>query len=76
MKREEIVLVIVKSLPYASQITNLEFHDNGGVVFTWRGNTMVVNELLSVEEVDGKYLSSSDLAIIMQELFRKTNNTL
>lgn len=70
--KEEIVETIYAALPYAHQIRELDLSLPDQVRFNWRGTRFVVNINGSVEESENHCLIGSDLAIMLEQLIKKT----
>jgi len=66
----KIVELIVKALPYPSQIKDFDLDgDENAVRFTWRFSRYRVGCYVGmVEEVEGSMLSGSDNAILLERL--------
>jgi len=67
------VELIMKSIPYSNQITNIDLSHEKAIYFTWRsGNYKFDLHSCRVETVDGVLLVGDDKAILMTQLL--TNN--
>jgi len=68
--KEALVALIVQTFPYPEQITDWDFTStNDFVVFTWRkSNRFRITLDLCVEEVEGRILSGSDIALLAKKL--------
>lgn len=72
MTAENIIVWVVKSLPYSNQIENLEIESSSAIRFDWRGNRYRVSSHLSVEMVDGSLLHSNDHTMLIETIINKT----
>lgn len=69
MTKDELILAVMASVPYANQIKELDTQsDPTAIRFTWRGNKFRVSETCDVEEVGDMVLVGSDIAILMRSL--------
>jgi len=69
-----IIECLIKGLPNSDQISEITFRGTEYVYFSWRGNNFRVTALtMSVEEVDGKLVSWSDLAAVIEELLKRVH---
>lgn len=69
----EIVTAIMQSMPYANQITDLDFEsENDGVLFTWRKSKrfkISTTECMTWEVGDG-VLSGGDMCILIEKIVK------
>ena len=73
MKQEKLIELIISTLPYPQQITDIEFEEKmGGIRFTWRSSRYRISENRSVEQCENSMLSGSDNAILLEHLIKKT----
>lgn len=67
----ELLQAIISSLPYANQMHSLDLDaEPNAIRFFWRSVALRVELSGHVEEVCGRMLSGSDLAMVIQELIR------
>ncbi len=74
MTKDELIMAIMRNVPYPNQITELNTSYENEVRFTWRDNKFCVNIHRGVGEVgevgDG-VLFGSDISILMREVIFK-----
>ena len=75
MTKEELVQVIYSTMPYPSQIRDLDFTtEDNAVRFSWRCDrfrVVILNTTISVEQVEGNVLVGSNITIILNELLNQ-----
>ncbi len=71
MEQAELILLVIKVLPYYNQISELVLCDDGGIMFMWRGHTFTVSKNLFVEEKEGPVRHCSDLSILLEALIKR-----
>lgn len=67
----ELIELLLRALPYADQMRNIDFGttaDTAIVSFDWRGTRYRLDGQGCIYEVDGICLVGSDRAILMQQL--------
>jgi len=72
MSNSEILEMVLNSLPYTNQISDIDFSGKNEIRFSWRGARFRVNETLHVEEVKGVIFAGSNSALLFQSLLEKT----
>lgn len=45
MEQTELILLVIKALPYSNQISELTLCDCGGIMFKWREHTFIVKRI-------------------------------
>ena len=73
MNAQENMIVIIKALPYADQMKDLDFISEPDVIrFTWRGERFRIDSNLNVETCNtGGFLEGSNIAIILEALLKR-----
>lgn len=70
--KEKLFMAINKCLPYADQITSLDFTSEiNAIRFVWRGNHFRISTNGEVEEVGNGVLIGSDICIILRALLNR-----
>ena len=72
LTKDGLLEVVTVAVPYSSQLRawNTQSEEDA-VRFTWRGNRYRVSlPSLMVDECDGRMLSGSDIAILMEALLK------
>ncbi len=72
MNNGERMETVLKSLPYADQIRDIDMSKDDEIRFTWRGARYKVADDLFVEEVGNGVLIGSDLSILMRALLTRS----
>jgi len=76
MKKSKILELVIKSLPYPTQISDIDVESEGNSIrFRWRSNIFRVTDTLSVESVQGAFLVGDTAAMLLEALLKK-NNTI
>lgn len=70
MTQDKIVNLLLKSIPYPEQVTNLDLSVNNAVKFEYRGAYFSIHENLSVEEREGVFLTTTVAAIFLEKLIK------
>lgn len=70
MTQEKIVNLLLKSIPYPEQVTNLDLSTSNAVKFEYRGVSFRIHEDLSVEEREGAFLTTTVVAIFLEKLIK------
>lgn len=70
MTQEKIVNLLLKSIPYPEQVTNLDLNVNNEVKFEYRGTYFSIHENLSVGEREGVFLTTTVAAIFLEKLIK------
>lgn len=74
--KEKMIEVITTALPYANQIRDYDLSsEEDAMRFAYRGDRFRVStysDLLRVEQVEGGFLSGSNIAIVMEALLKRT----
>lgn len=70
MMQDKIVNLLLKSIPYPEQVTNLDLSVNNAVQFEYRGASFRIHEDLSVEEREGVFLTTTVAAIFLEKLIK------
>jgi len=68
--KSELLQAIIKSIPYPSQISEIDLDLENQLRFTWRGDRFRVGLSGSVEQVEGVMLSGSNITIVLEELLK------
>lgn len=76
MEQTELILLVIKALPYSNQISELTLCDCSGIMFKWREHTFIVNKDLLVEELEGPIRIGSNISILLMELLKVNNKSL
>ena len=78
MKLEEAVEVLFKALPFPEHITDIEFSDELNIYFAWRGSQLKFSyrETPFVTRILDDCDHGDDLAIVVQELFKRQHAAL
>ncbi len=67
---EQVLMAIMKKLPYPEQIKDLKITESG-IYFTWRDTDFKASfPTYSIEEVVGSCLAGSNIAIVTRELIK------
>lgn len=69
-KKESLVEIITKAMPYSNQIEQWDFSEDCAVRFFWRGNKFRVSNNLGVETVGNGVLIGSDISILLEKLIK------
>lgn len=69
-KKEHLIEIINKALPYANQIEKWDLTEERAIRFSWRGNKFRVSFNLGVEEVGNGVLIGSDICILLEKLIK------
>ncbi len=69
-KKETLVELVNKAMPYSNQIGQWDFSENDAVRFVWRGNKFRVSQNLGVETVGNGVLIGSDISILLEKLIK------
>lgn len=68
-KKESLVEIIYRALPYSNQIESLDLSEDGAIRFRWRGNKFRISQhSLLVEEIGDGVLMGSDISILLEKL--------
>lgn len=70
MKTPQLIELIIRALPYASQIRELEI-DESGVRFAWRSQRFRVDNTMNVDTIGDGVLIGDDASILLGELIKK-----
>jgi len=73
MKNEELLELVITSLPYPEQIKDIDVSEPDAIRFTWRGDRFRVSNTTHVEQVDRGCLCGSNIAILLRRLIDKTD---
>jgi len=74
MNNSELLELVIASLPYPDQITNIDFTSSDiAIRFSWRGDKFRVSNNKMVEQVERGCLAGSNLAIVLEHLINKTD---
>lgn len=70
--KEEALEVLIKSIPYSDQLSDLDLSRDNEIMFNWRINTRFVLNLESgyVQEVGDGILIGSDIAILISHIIK------
>ncbi len=68
----EILVKIIRVMPYPHQIERIDLSENDYVRFTWRNRTFRVSGTLSVNLAESGILESKDISIILGQLLQYT----
>jgi hypothetical protein len=71
MSQAKLVEALIKSLPYPTQIKNIDFSEEDMVRFEWRGATYLYGGN-DVAECENGCLRGSDRAILMRTLLERS----
>ena len=69
-KKETLVELVNKAMPYSNQIEQWDFSEDSAVRFIWRGNKFRVCQNLGVETVGNGVLIGSDISILLEKLIK------
>lgn len=75
ISQEVLMEVILKAMPYAEHINNIEMCPNNDVRFSWRDNRFKVSGCrgnISVETVRGGFLHGDSISIMLETLLKQT----
>lgn len=72
MNNSQIFEIVLSAIPYANQINDIDFTQEGVIRFSWRSSRYRVDENLHVEEIEGSFLTGTDKAMLFRELLKKT----
>ena len=76
MKKNEILELIIKGMPFQESIENIDTETND-VHFDWRGHTFSVSEsLLVLEVMEDGFSHGNNLAILVEQLLKKQISSL
>lgn len=67
MKPAQLFEVVIRSIPYPSQITNIAIEENA-IRLTWRGHRFRVSTKGHVETVGSGVLIGDNMAILLQSV--------
>lgn len=71
--KNKLMELIIKALPYSEQIKNLDLSgEENAIRFEWRGDIYRVTFTLFVEEKQGKFLSGTNSALLLEALLTRT----
>ena len=71
--KSQLVEILIAAVPYPAQIKDLNLDaEPDAIRFKWRGNAYRFRPDLGVEEIEGGFLSGSDIAILMEALLKRT----
>lgn len=63
--------LLIKSLPYPEQITNIETEKQNSIYFTWRRSKYKLDlTYCRVEMVNGRLLEGNDTSLLMSHLLK------
>lgn len=69
MTKEEILVKLIKNIPYPNQISDLDLSSESDAIrFTWRSDRFRISLTGSVEQVEKPFLAGSNMAILMETL--------
>lgn len=72
MENSEILNTVMKSLPYADQIRDVDMSSENSVIrFRWRSHEFRVSGSLHVETIQNDCLHGCDLAIVMRQMLKQ-----
>ncbi len=72
MNNGERIEILIRALPYSSQIKNIDVSDANMVTFTWRGTDYVYSNVGFIEERSGGLLMGSDKSILIDKLIEQS----
>jgi len=70
MKNIELIVLVMKALPYANQVSDVE-EENDAIRFNWRGTKYHISKSLSVNEVGDGVLTGTDTAMLIRTLLER-----
>lgn len=70
MTQDKIVNLLLKSIPYPEQVTNLDLSVNNAVKFEYRGAFFRIHKDLSVGEREGVFLTTTVASIFLEKLIK------
>lgn len=71
MEQNEILQVVISSIPYPQQMKDIDLSEPDAVLFTWRGSTYRVSKSLGAEVCENGFLVGNDAAILMGAVLHK-----
>ena len=76
MSRDELLMLVLKALPYSEQIEDLDTIKEDCIRFTWRSHRFRVDQRMNVETVGDGVLIGDSLSILLETLLKRTYMTM